>query len=502
MALMRLARRARLTLPRGMKRRRNPDPFDYEAPPLPSGFSEAKMKESLQFFNRELSTALRNLEREAVRLRVRPEDLPTQTNRLIGQEVQTARYLLTAASHPELAEYAYFQEDEDDLAEKLFPFTLTLLRAYEEPEIKELAEAWKQQIAERICELRAPVRAHFAQYTGEDPERDCRVRPKTARRAAPPPPVRPSPAEELEDMSDDELEALIRAEEGGDDEEDVRPEPVRPAARPVVPVAPARADKKKPTDTGYKDYIVKTRVRVPGQPSDALMANARGDVLVFRLSDGNAQVWVKGALTLTFTHSRGRSSSKIGALYANEWRKEGGKKREKCRILFAVEGSDDFTVVAPSLAEIAAAKPRREVSAEREIDDLKRMDLRNNPDWQALFGRAKKKGAEGAAAAQLAARRAAHDAKVLATKARIAAERQRVRSSYRVLGLSLLEARDGRYQQEMNALDEIMGGEVGDSLYPSAFGSQRRHREGFFAMEDELKALEKSRPNPKRNRRR
>lgn len=136
--------------------------------------------------------------------------------------------------------------------------------------------------------------------------------------------------------------------------------------------------------------------------------------------------------------------------------------------------------------------------AKRRANEM--LTTRSNPDWRAMFGRAKQKGAEGAAAAQLAARRAAHEAKILAMKGRIAAERQRVKSSYRVLGLSLLEARDGRYKQEMEALDEVMGGEVGDSIYPNAFGAQRRHREGFFRLKDELAELERTRPNPKKGK--
>jgi hypothetical protein len=374
------------------------------------------------------------------------------------------------------------------------------------------------------------------------------------------------------------LEALA----GGVDEEEeveevVPPAPPRPAARPAPAPAP-KADKKKPTDTGYADYIVKTRVRIPGEPSDALLAAARGDVLVFRLRSGDTQVWVKGALTLTFTHSRGRSSTKIAALYANEWRKEGGKKREKCRILAGQEGSSDFTVVADSLAEIAAAKPRREVPMEREIEDLKRMDLRNNPDlarmsdraverharlrldemdravhehkaartaheyrrtfaammeaqrlakqatselmlrqrtkrnpdWGRLFSKAKQKGGEASAAAALAARRAAHEAKIVAVKAQMAAERARYRAAYNALDLTYAEAVDAAERKDKRAIDaeyDLISHVTGmdDGWKPDrtfALSRLKKGKVGYFGLESQLAELQQSRPNPRRNKRR
>jgi hypothetical protein len=81
----------------------------------------------------------------------------------------------------------------------------------------------------------------------------------------------------------------------------------------------------------------------------------------------------------------------------------------------------------------------------------------------------------------------------------MAAERQSVRGALKVLGPSLMEVSHGN-KKEFDALEYVVGGDL--EFTGSGYESRRRQREGYFQIEDELAALAKSRPNPKRNRRR
>jgi hypothetical protein len=221
-------------------------------------------------------------------------------------------------------------------------------------------------------------------------------------------------------------------------------------------------------------------------------------------------VYCKGAITHTFTHSRGRDSETIAAAWANEWRKDDPKKRGMSRILFSAPGLDDFSVVAESLDEIAASKTRKAKSHDATIEDLKRMKLQNprqNPDWRAWFGIAKKKGGEASAAAVLAGRRAAHEAKILAVKAQIAAERSRYRQAYNVLDLTYAEIADAAERKDKRAIDaeydliaHVTGVDDGDWKPNRTFALSRlkKTKAGFFGLESQLDELQRTRPNPRR----
>ena len=501
-ALTRMSKKLTLLPARQNRRRRNPDD---ELPPGPKGMAEATWRESLKDSGKVLSRMLVAISRQLAQVGVRPEDLPSRPN---VDEFAEAKLIFAASSHPSMTAESRYAEHEDDVAAEMFRSTLVNVSFYDDPAVQEILAAFHDQLAHDLCIRRAPARAHFASITGVEDDRDCRVRTRAAPRR---PVARPAPVkveDEFEGMSGDELikalaEERARAfagEDGEEDEEEVieeRPAPKTKPARPAPPVVEREVKEKTAGQSPYLQHTLKRRL--PIAPPAAMLALARKDVLLFRVPDGRntvTQVYCKGAITHTFTHSRGRDSETIAAAWANEWRKDDPKKRGMSRILFSAPGLDDFSVVADSLDDIAASKTRKAKSHEATIEDLKRMKLQNprhNPDWQELFGIAKTKGAEGAAAAKLAARRAAHDGRALALRARIAAERQRVRSAYSVLGPSLMEVSHGN-RKEFDALDDVMGGKV--QITGSGYDAQRRHREGFFAMEDELKTLARTRPNP------
>jgi hypothetical protein len=240
---------------------------------------------------------------------------------------------------------------------------------------------------------------------------------------------------------------------------------------------------------GYEQQIVKKR-RNDLRPSPALLAAVAKDVLIFELDDGTAQVWPKGTITHTFGPTRGRSAAKTAVLYARAWREAEGapKSRLKSRIVYSrFDDADNFVVVEEGQTAAAPVADTRSL-AERAAA------LRNNPfyrhngfDFGGFFGSAKKKASEGAAAAGLAARKAAHAAKIAAVKASMLAERQRVRSAYSVLGPSMMEVSHGN-KREFDALDYVMGGE--QKITGSGFDAKRRNEEGYFASEKRLRELE------------
>jgi hypothetical protein len=134
---------------------------------------------------------------------------------------------------------------------------------------------------------------------------------------------------------------------------------------------------------GYGDHLARTRVTERtaagySPPSPEVRAEAKSDILLYLLKSGSTQVWIKGALTVSFNASRGRGSWMIAKGYAKDWLEqtnENGvikKSRLNTRVLFSTEEEPlAFEVIVQSRAEREAAKLRKVPSREAVLAQLR-----------------------------------------------------------------------------------------------------------------------------------
>lgn len=138
-------------------------------------------------------------------------------------------------------------------------------------------------------------------------------------------------------------------------------------------------------------FLTRTRVTARNDagyvpPSPEVMAEARSDILLYLLKRGITQVWIKGALTVSFTASPGRASWMIAKGYAKDWLEETNeagalkKSRFNTRILYASEEEPlGFDVIVQSRAEREAAKQGKVPSREAVLAQLRGEGKRANP---------------------------------------------------------------------------------------------------------------------------
>ena len=138
-------------------------------------------------------------------------------------------------------------------------------------------------------------------------------------------------------------------------------------------------------------FLTRTRVTARNDagyvpPSPEVMAEARSDILLYLLKRGITQVWIKGALTVSFTSSQGKSSWMIAKTYAKDWLEktnEAGalkKSRFNTRILLSTEEEPlGFDVIVQSRAEREAAKQGKVPSREAVLAQLRGEGKRANP---------------------------------------------------------------------------------------------------------------------------
>lgn len=138
-------------------------------------------------------------------------------------------------------------------------------------------------------------------------------------------------------------------------------------------------------------FLTRTRVTARNDagyvpPSPEVMAEARSDILLYLLKRGITQVWIKGALTVSFTSSQGKSSWMIAKGYAKDWLEETNeagalkKSRFNTRILLSMEEEPlGFDVIVQSRAEREAAKQGKVPSREAVVAALRGEGKRANP---------------------------------------------------------------------------------------------------------------------------
>ena len=138
-------------------------------------------------------------------------------------------------------------------------------------------------------------------------------------------------------------------------------------------------------------FLTRTRVTARNDagyvpPSPEVMAEAKSDILLYLLKRGITQVWIKGALTVSFTSSQGRSSWMIAKGYAKDWLEETNeagalkKSRFNTRILYASEEEPlGFDVIVQSRAERESAKQGKVPSREAVLAQLRGEGKRANP---------------------------------------------------------------------------------------------------------------------------
>jgi len=118
----------------------------------------------------------------------------------------------------------------------------------------------------------------------------------------------------------------------------------------------------------FRTRVRKTTVNDPSYrpPPDALRRETARDILLYVLTDRTTQVWIKGALTETFTGSRGRASWKVAAAYAKNWLETPGatggikKSRLGTRVVASTEDEPEkFEVVVAARTGTGAAAPKK-----------------------------------------------------------------------------------------------------------------------------------------------
>jgi len=200
-----------------------------------------------------------------------------------------------------------------------------------------------------------------------------------------------------DDNDDDDDDDGYAASEAALDiaEADDAPEPPKArrtggkTASPGVPSRPAAERAERPSRkgerVGFDREALLTRTRVTARndaeyvpPSPEVMAEARSDILLYLLKRGITQVWIKGALTVSFTASQGKGSWMVAKDYARDWLEqtnENGvikKSRFNTRVLFSAEEEPlAFEVIVQSQAEREAAKLRKVPSREAVLAQLR-----------------------------------------------------------------------------------------------------------------------------------
>ena len=201
-----------------------------------------------------------------------------------------------------------------------------------------------------------------------------------------------------EDLDDDDDDDDFIDDEIEDDEVDDEivieaPAPARQYTAPSM--APGslvdRSARTKARIGEFGKYLAPIRSRT--RPSPAVMAKAGGNILLYKLLDGNVQVWIAGAITVTFQPGRTKMAMKTAAQYAAARRADPGARRSMRRrsILLGVEGVDDVRVLAEPLetrtakaAQRAQLKPLTLDDVQAEIGDLKA--YRKNPRGRSPVG--------------------------------------------------------------------------------------------------------------------
>ena len=191
------------------------------------------------------------------------------------------------------------------------------------------------------------------------------------------------------------------------------PEPVGFHSTPTP-----RSHKRRERLGHYADYLSPVRRR-DVQPPMKMLGQTREDVLLYALKDGTTQVWMKGAMTVTFEPSPKVPSYKIAHRYANKWRglkPSGGvdpdakKSRLRTAVYLASEGKSTLKQVEKPIA-LVERKEKKGKRAQHDMPDLDAYELtgdRANPrrrkngavvqrlDWeqeQRLLGQPKPKWA-------------------------------------------------------------------------------------------------------------
>jgi hypothetical protein len=151
----------------------------------------------------------------------------------------------------------------------------------------------------------------------------------------------------------------------------------------------------------YSDFLspVRSDVRAPL----AMLGKAREDILLYRLSEGTTQVYMKGAMTVTFEPSAKLSSETIAHRYANKWRglKPSGavdadakKRRLATAVYLGVEGKSSVKLIEKPIALVKRGD-RKADRKQYPMPDLDSYELkgpranprrRKNTGWPAKIG--------------------------------------------------------------------------------------------------------------------
>jgi hypothetical protein len=535
------------------KRRLNPGP--------PAGMPEAKWLSSINTMKEDIRANLGAAVRVAqqkhkIFTKTRPNG-ETYEDSSAWPMAQSALGLIMASSpHAALAEEALLFEDSGEVSDagKIVKSIMAPVfgDALKDSEVKDLYDTGVVALTEKIDLLRKPaieaINSGEAALDEEEAEEDDEERKARLIALA----KQRGDAELAEGIKRGLIE-LDDAEEilgGGDEvveeeeeeEEEVVEEPKRGARAPRTPRTEAqqrrgqeRAEQsaeslrvgkekqQKPAEPTHQRgvpldlerYVVARRDLAAG-PTEAILNQARQDVLLWALDNGDTQVWAKGSCIVTFqSKGSGKSSPQIAAQFAAGWR-QGKKSRYSARIFVGVQGHNDIVMKAPSLDEAArraAAPGNPEQVAEsikmnpryRRNAKMERVwgSVRFNPFDFKAFGQ---KASEFGQKAGLAARKAAHHTAILTTRAQIASERSKYRSAFNTLG--------NTYEDEVKALgrgdrkraDEIRGllfdvMEGGEKWVPSpspSVSSLKAEGKGIFGMEKRLRELEATRiENPR-----
>ena len=328
------------------RRRRNPPP-------------PAKWAEQKRNMNRFLTGEVMQLKKAA--LDAGAEEALFPSDRVLGNLVPSAAEVIAASTHADMTEESRFYEDAVELVQDLFSPLVAPLYENENPDVRRLAHAFVRTVASKVETLREPAREQLKSLglgppVDEEEDIEAEIEGRIAAGEG-----------EEDDEEGDDPEAALRARLKKIEEEEAKLKKRQQSAR-VQQGGRTKAEKLAPSDDpliGFSEFIASKR-RTDVRPPPGMLDMAKSDVLVYALTDGTAQVWAKGAITHTFkARGQGRDSVTIALQFSNAWRKSGKKSREKSRILLGVEGSEDFRVMASSLAE--AEKPKTRVESLEEM---------------------------------------------------------------------------------------------------------------------------------------